>query len=126
MLGAASELDLALVRTGPTSSSSLRRHDQAGSESPFEADAVTNGNGANLSLVLWRSVQIDLCSTPRLDLCTLGAPLETCRCGLTGEPWLRSGDLVRGAAPRRQTRLPESPSPRLPTIDGRASPTLCR
>jgi hypothetical protein len=120
---AMSDFDLALVRSGANTTIAVSDGYQTGSQPPFEGLCVANDTGATIT-VYWAIRAYDLLSSPRLDLLTLGAPLEyQVAAGSIGEPASSPAALAVGAL-CWQTRQPEYFSSQGPTVDGRTKPDI--
>jgi subtilisin family serine protease len=120
---AVSDFDLALVRSGANTTIAVSEEYQDGTEPPFEGLCQANDTGATMT-VYWAIRAYGLRSSPRLDLLTLGAPLEyQVPAGSITEPASSPATFAVGAL-CWQTRQPEYFSSQGPTIDGRTKPDI--
>lgn len=118
-----SDFDLALVRSGANTTIAVSDEYQTGSQPPFEALCLTNGTGVPIT-VYWAIRAYALRSSPRLDLLTIGAPLEyQTAAGSIAEPATSPAAFAVGAL-CWQSKQPEFYSSQGPTIDGRLKPDI--
>ena len=118
-----SDFDLALVRSGAKPTIAVCRRTSPADSRRSRGCAWTTTPATTIT-VYWAIRGYDLRSSPRLDLLTLGAPLEyQTAAGSIGEPASSPATLAVGAL-CWQTRQPEYYSSQGPTIDGRTKPDI--
>jgi subtilisin family serine protease len=120
---AASDFDLVLFSPASGAAIAVSDGEQTGTQPPLEGLCVVNGTGTTQQ-VAWVIVGYRVVSAPRIDLFTIGPPLQySTAAGSIGDPAASPSAFAVGAL-CWSTNILEPYSSQGPTIDGRRKPDI--